>query len=66
MEAVMSTLAVIGSSIATATAGPIPGSTPIAVPRAQPTRHHSRLLMLSAEAKPPINELKMSMSEPAR
>jgi hypothetical protein len=38
IDAVMSTLAVIGSSIATATAGPMPGSTPTAVPSAQPTR----------------------------
>ena len=43
IEAVTSTLPVIGSSIATATAGPMPGSTPTAVPRAQPTRHQSRL-----------------------
>jgi hypothetical protein len=38
IEAVMSTLAVMGSSMATATAGPMPGSTPTAVPSTQPTR----------------------------
>ena len=38
IEAVTSTLAVIGSSMATATAGPMPGSTPTAVPSAQPTK----------------------------
>ena len=43
MDAVMSTLAVIGSSMATATAGRCPGSTPTAVPSTQPTKAHSRL-----------------------
>ena len=43
IEAVTSTLAVIGSSMATATAGPMPGSTPTAVPSTQPTKAHSRL-----------------------
>src|SRR5689334_7710916 len=61
IEAVISTLAVIGSSIATATAGPMPGSTPTAVPRAQPTRHHSRLTGVIAAAKPLISALRMSM-----
>src|SRR5690606_11115174 len=58
----MSTLPVIGSSIATATAGPMPGSTPTAVPRAQPMRHHSRLMGVIAAAKPAISALKISMS----
>ena len=35
MDAVTSTWAVIGKSIATATAGPIPGKTPTAVPELQ-------------------------------
>src|SRR3954451_582761 len=64
IEAVMSTLPVIGSSMATATAGPMPGSTPTAVPRAQPTRHQSRLTGVIAVAKPAIRALKISMSEP--
>src|SRR5437868_6142755 len=66
IEAVMSTLPVIGSSMATATAGPMPGSTPTAVPRAQPTRHQSRFAGVIAAAKPCINALKISMSDPAR
>src|SRR6478752_9499582 len=66
IEAVTSTLPVMGSSIATATAGPMPGSTPTAVPRAQPTRHQRRLTGVIASAKPCINALKMSMSEPPR
>src|SRR6478609_4484797 len=62
IEAVMSTLPVIGSSIATATAGPMPGSTPTAVPRAQPMRHHRRLMGVIAAAKPVMRALRMSMS----
>src|SRR3954451_3946211 len=65
MDAVMSTLAVIGSSMATATAGPMPGSTPTAVPSTQPTKAHSRLIGLIAVAKPCRREAKMSMSDPA-
>src|SRR4051812_6843239 len=68
MDAVISTFAVIGSSIATATAGPMPGSTPTAVPSTQPTKAHSRLTGVIAVAKPPMSALKMSMrrsSDPA-
>src|SRR5687768_3747499 len=65
IEAVTSTLPVMGSSIATATAGPMPGSTPTAVPRAQPTRHQSRLAGVIAAAKPCMSAPKISMSEPA-
>src|SRR6478672_4750295 len=64
IDAVMSTLAVMGSSIATATAGPMPGSTPTAVPSTQPAKAHSRLIGLTAVAKPCIRALKVSMSEP--
>src|SRR5512140_2541242 len=64
IEAVTSTLAVIGSSIATATAGPMPGSTPTAVPNPQPTRHQSRLAGEIAVAKPCRRALMISMSEP--
>src|SRR3954471_24740739 len=66
MDAVMSTLAVMGSSMATATAGPMPGSTPTAVPSTQPTKAHSRLTGLIAVANPCRREAKMSMSDPAR
>ena len=52
IEAVASTLAVIGSSIATAVAGPMPGSTPTAVPMVQPSSAQSRLIGVPAVAKP--------------
>src|SRR5262245_62428930 len=47
-----STLKVIGSRSAMVSAGPSPGSTPIAVPSVVPTRHHSRFIGVSATAKP--------------
>src|SRR5947209_18616639 len=65
IEAVMSTLAVMGSSMATATAGPMPGSTPTAVPSTQPRKAHIRLIGLIAVAKPCRREAKMSISDPA-
>src|SRR6478609_5585920 len=65
IEAVMSTFAVIGSSMATAVAGPMPGSTPTAVPSTQPMKAHIRLIGLIAVAKPCMSALKMSMSDPA-
>jgi hypothetical protein len=43
IDAVTSTWVVMGSSMATATAGPMPGSTPTAVPTAQPMKAHIRL-----------------------
>ena len=66
IEAVGSTCAVIGSSIATVTAGPSPGSTPIAVPSAQPTKAHSRLIGVAAVAKPPSSCCHSSMARPFR
>src|ERR1700754_2999511 len=65
IEAVTSTLPVIGSSIATATAGPMPGSTPTAVPSAQPTRHQSRFAGVIAAAKPCMRALNISIKPPA-
>src|SRR3990167_2069605 len=65
MDAVTSTFAVMGRSIATATAGPMPGSTPTAVPSTQPTKAHSRLMGLIAVAKPCRSAFRMSMSEPS-
>ena len=50
--AVGSRLKVTGSSRATVSAGPIPGSTPTAVPRVTPTIAHNRLKGVSATAKP--------------
>src|SRR5512133_1072568 len=61
MEAVASTLVVMGSSMATATAGPMPGSTPTAVPMTQPTNAHIRLMGVAAVAKPARSALRMSM-----
>ena len=52
IDAVGSTFSVIGSSIATAVAGPMPGSTPTAVPMVQPTSAHSRLIGVPAVMKP--------------
>ena len=52
MEAVGSTCAVMGKSMATVTAGPRPGSTPMAVPRAQPTKAHIKLMGVPAVTKP--------------
>src|SRR5215204_3858471 len=49
---VASTLNVIGSSSAMVSAGPRPGSTPIAVPSVVPTRHHIRFIGVSAIEKP--------------
>src|SRR5712691_715255 len=60
--AVGSTLNVIGRRSAMVSAGPSPGSTPIAVPSVVPTRHHSRFIGVSATAKPFINWAKASMS----
>src|SRR6478672_4006397 len=65
IEDVTSTLAVMGSSMATATAGPMPGSTPTAVPSTQPMNAHIRLIGVIAVAKPCSREAKMSMSDPA-
>ncbi|MNM49496.1 hypothetical protein D3C81_605020 [compost metagenome] len=47
-----STLAVIGNSRATVSAGPIPGNTPMAVPSRQPMNPHIRLIGVSAEENP--------------
>src|SRR5688572_23575082 len=66
IDDVTSTLAVMGSSMATATAGPMPGSTPTAVPSTQPTKAHKRFAGVIAVAKPCSSALRMSMSEPPR
>src|SRR5262244_2914870 len=60
--AVGSTLKVIGSNSAMVSAGPSPGSTPIAVPSVVPTKHHSRFIGVSATAKPLSSCEKASMS----
>jgi hypothetical protein len=62
IDAVGSTLRVIGSSIATAVAGPMPGSTPTAVPSVQPTSAHSRLTGVPAVAKPPSSCVQISVT----
>src|SRR5687767_5246659 len=43
---------VAGSSIAMVATGPMPGSTPISVPRMHPTRQYSRLVKVKATPKP--------------
>src|SRR5262245_769 len=47
-----SRLKVTGSSTATVSAGPMPGSTPIAVPSVVPTSAHPRLCSANAPANP--------------
>ncbi len=61
-----STCDVIGSSIATVTAGPRPGNTPIAVPSAQPTKAHIRLIGVPAVAKPPARLVSSSCIRASR
>src|ERR671914_2371643 len=46
---------VSGRSIAIVAGGPRPGITPITVPSATPTRHHSRFIGCSATANPCIS-----------
>src|SRR5262245_61538480 len=64
--AVGSTLKVIGSKSAMVSAGPNPGSTPMAVPSVVPTRHHKRFIGVSATAKPLRSWEKASMSRALR
>src|SRR6478752_2543668 len=64
IEDVTSTLAVMGSNMATATAGPMPGSTPTAVPSRQPTKAHIKFAGVIAVAKPCSSALRMSISNP--
>src|SRR5688572_29589271 len=64
IDDVTSTWVVMGSSMATATAGPMPGRTPTAVPSTQPTKAHNRFAGVIAVAKPCRSALRMSMSEP--
>src|SRR3712207_1623783 len=61
-----SSLKVTGSSSATVSAGPMPGSTPTAVPMVTPTKAHSRLAGVSASPKPCSSEPSWSTSEPPR
>ncbi len=46
-----SSFTVNGSSIATVSAGPTPGSTPIAVPSVTPTKPHSRFVRRQRDAE---------------
>src|SRR5262245_25235367 len=61
---VADTLKVIGSSSAMVSAGPRPGSTPIAVPTVVPASAHKRLVGVSAVAKPPSSEPNTSTLPP--
>ena len=58
------TCAVTGISSAMVSAGPIPGSTPTAVPSAQPISAQNRFIGCSATANPPISWLRTSMASP--
>src|SRR3990172_3286881 len=58
-----SSFTVSGSSIATVSAGPTPGSTPTAVPSVTPMNPHSRLSGFSATSKPESSALKVSTSD---
>src|SRR5262245_18805126 len=60
--AVASTLKVIGSNSAMVSAGPRPGSTPMAVPSVVPSRHHIRFTGVIAVAKPVASWPRVSMS----
>src|SRR5512137_1704178 len=63
-----SILVVSGSSMATVSAGPTPGSTPIAVPSVTPTKPQNRLIGASATPKPASSALSVSpiASQPRR
>src|SRR5512134_2310774 len=56
------TLKVRGSSIAIVASGPMPGSTPISVPRNTPMKQNHRFCSVSATLKPNIRLLKSSIS----
>src|SRR3990172_12588166 len=57
-------LNVIGNSMAMVTSGPMPGSTPIAVPTNTPMKQYIRFLSDSATVNPRMRLSKMSISEP--
>src|SRR5919106_4057255 len=57
-------LKVIGSSMAIVTSGPIPGSTPIAVPTNTPRKQYIRFCSDRATENPRIRLSNISMSEP--
>src|SRR6188508_2357330 len=56
------TLNVIGSSIAIVASGPMPGSTPISVPRNTPMKQNQRFCQVSATEKPKMRLWNSSMS----
>src|SRR5918993_2229432 len=62
IEPAGSSLNVIGSSRATVSAGPMPGSTPTAVPRRTPMRANIKFAGWMATARPPAREVKASMA----
>src|SRR5688572_18587373 len=58
-----SSFTVSGSSIATVSAGPTPGSTPTKVPSVTPMKPHIRFIGCSATPKPAISAFRASMSD---
>ena len=55
-----SSFTVSGISMATVSAGPTPGNTPINVPSMTPRKPQSKLIGVSAILKPCISEVKVS------
>src|SRR6185503_13909208 len=55
------TLKVIGSSIAIVASGPMPGSTPISVPRNTPIKQYQRFCSVRATVKPNMRLWKSSI-----
>src|SRR6476620_12113958 len=53
----------MGSSSATGIAGPIPGSTPTAVPSSTPMTAYNRFIGVAASPNPWISQSRFSMSE---
>src|SRR3712207_9387285 len=65
IEPAGSSLKVMGRSSATVSAGPMPGSTPTAVPRSTPMSATSKFIGWTATASPCARETKVSMVPPS-
>src|SRR5512134_1256743 len=61
-----SSLTVSGSSIATVSAGPTPGSTPTKVPIVTPMKPQRRLIGVSATPKPVASDARVSTASGSR
>src|SRR5512140_79602 len=56
---------VVGSSIAIVATGPMPGSTPISVPRSEPMNAYSRFTGVNATEKPSARWFSSSIARPS-